>query len=142
IELLLVTTVPAMVLATRNLPGGTAVSAAAGGVDWVSWGVLVFWTMVGGSLAAGSANAINCYLDRDIDLLMARTRRRPLPAHQVEPERALTFGLALGVISIVVMAWFVNLVAAFLRLLAIGFYVVVYTVLLKRTTTQNVVIGG
>jgi protoheme IX farnesyltransferase len=136
IELLLVTTVPAMVLATRELPGATA------GVDWADWGVLVFWTMLGGTLAAGSANAINCYLDRDIDLLMARTRRRPLPAHEVEPERAVVFGLVLGVVSFVVMAWFVNLVAAFLTLLAIAFYVVVYTILLKRSTPQNIVIGG
>jgi len=139
IELLLVTTVPAMVLATRDLPGA---GSAGGGVDWADWGAVVFWTMLSGTLAAGSANAINCYLDRDIDLLMTRTRRRPLPAHQVEPERAVVFGLVLGVISIVLMAWFVNLVAAFLTLLAIGFYVVVYTVLLKRTTTQNIVIGG
>jgi protoheme IX farnesyltransferase len=137
IELLLVTTVPAMVLATRDLPG-----ASGGGIDWADWGVLVFWTMLSGTLAAGSANAMNNYLDRDIDLLMSRTRRRPLPAHQVEPERAVVFGLVLGVISIVLMAWFVNLVAAFLTLLAIGFYVVVYTILLKRTTTQNIVIGG
>jgi len=136
IELLLVTTVPAMVLATRDLPGAT------GGVDWADWGLLVFWTMLGGTLAAGSANAINCYLDRDIDLLMTRTRRRPLPAHQVEPERAVIFGLVLGVISIAVMAWFVNLVAAFLTLLAIAFYVVIYTMLLKRSTPQNIVIGG
>ena len=136
IELLLVTTVPAMVLATRELP------AATGGVDWADWGALVFWTMVGGTLAAGSANAINCYLDRDIDLLMTRTRRRPLPAHQVEPERAVVFGLVLGVLSFAVMVWFVNLTAAFLTLLAIGFYVVVYTILLKRSTPQNIVIGG
>ena len=136
IELLLVTTVPAMVLATRDLPG------ARGGVAWTDWGALVFWTMLGGTLAAGSANAINCYLDRDIDLLMVRTRRRPLPAHQVEPERAVVFGLVLGVISFAVMAWFVNLPAAFLTLLAIGFYVVVYTILLKRTTPSNIVIGG
>jgi heme o synthase len=136
IELLLVTTVPAMVLATRELPGATA------GVDWADWAALVFWTMLGGSLAAGSANAINCYLDRDIDLLMARTRRRPLPAHEVEPERAVVFGLVLGVISFGVMAWFVNLTAAFLTLLAIAFYVVVYTILLKRSTPQNIVIGG
>jgi protoheme IX farnesyltransferase len=136
IELLLVTTVPAMVLATRWLPG------AAAGVDWADWGALVFWTMIGGTLAAGSANAINCYLDRDIDLLMTRTRRRPLPAHQVEPERAVVFGLVLGVISFAVMAWFVNLTAAFLTLLAIGFYVVIYTILLKRSTPQNIVIGG
>jgi protoheme IX farnesyltransferase len=136
IELLLVTTVPAMVLATRWLPGSGS------GVDWADWGALVFWTMVGGTLAAGSANAINCYLDRDIDLLMTRTRRRPLPAHQVEPERAVVFGIALGIISFAIMAWFVNLTAAFLTLLAIGFYVVVYTMLLKRSTPQNIVIGG
>jgi protoheme IX farnesyltransferase len=132
IELLLVTTVPAMVLAARDLPG-----MAIG-----EWSSLVLWTLVGGSLAAGSANAINCYLDRDIDELMARTRRRPLPAHQVEPERAVVFGLVLGAISLVVMAWFVNLVAAFLTLLAIAFYVVVYTIMLKRSTPQNIVIGG
>jgi protoheme IX farnesyltransferase len=132
IELLLVTTVPAMVLATRWVPG----------IDWGDWGRLVAWTLIGGTLAAGSANAINCYLDRDIDGLMTRTRRRPLPAHQVEPERAVVFGIVLGIVSFVVMAWFVNLLAAFLTLLAIGFYVVVYTMLLKRTTTQNIVIGG
>ena len=132
IELLLVTTVPAMVLATREVPG----------IEWTNWGWLVAWTLVGGTLAAGSANAINCYLDRDIDELMARTRRRPLPAHQVEPERAVIFGIVLGVISFAVMAYFVNLVAAFLTLLAIGFYVVVYTIMLKRTTPQNIVIGG
>jgi len=132
IELLLVTTVPAMVLATRWVPG----------IDWADWGGLVAWTLIGGTLAAGSANAINCYLDRDIDELMTRTRRRPLPAHQVEPERAVIFGIVLGIVSFVVMAWFVNLLAAFLTLLAIGFYVVVYTMLLKRTTPQNIVIGG
>ncbi len=132
IELLLVTTVPAMVLATRGLPG----------INWASWGVIVFWTMVGGTLAAGSANAINQYLDRDIDLLMTRTRRRPLPAHAVDPESALVFGIVLGVISVSMIAFFVNLPAAFLTLLAIGFYVLVYTMLLKRTTTQNIVIGG
>ena len=103
---------------------------------------LVVWTLVGGSLAAGSANAINCYLDRDIDRLMARTRRRPLPAHEVEPERAVVFGLVLGVLSFVVLAYFVNLLAAFLAQLAIAFYVIVYTLLMKRTTPQNIVIGG
>jgi protoheme IX farnesyltransferase len=132
IELLLVTTVPAMVLATRWVPG----------IDWGDWGWLVVWTLIGGTLAAGSANAINCYLDRDIDGLMARTRRRPLPAHEVEPERAVVFGLVLGVISFAVIAVFVNLLAAFLSLLAIAFYVVVYTMLLKRRTPQNIVIGG
>ncbi|HSL33034.1 MAG TPA: heme o synthase [Candidatus Limnocylindrales bacterium] len=132
IELLLVTTVPAMVLATREVPG----------IQLGHWAWLTVWTLVGGTLAAGSANAVNCYLDRDIDELMARTRRRPLPAHQVDPERAVVFGLALGVVSFVVLAWFVNLLAAFLALLAIGFYVVVYTIVMKRTTPQNIVIGG
>jgi protoheme IX farnesyltransferase len=126
IELLLVTTVPAMVLAAKGLPR----------LD------LVWWTLVGGALAAGSANAINCYLDRDIDELMTRTRRRPLPAHEVEPDDALLFGVGLGVASFAVLAWFVNLLAAFLALLAIAFYVVVYTLLLKRSTPQNIVIGG
>ena len=132
IELLLVTTVPAMVLATRQVPG----------IQLGNWTWLVVWTMVGGTLAAGSANSINCYLDRDIDLLMTRTRRRPLPAHEVEPDRAVVFGIVLGVISFALMAWFVNLLAAFLTLLAIAFYVVVYTMVLKRTTPQNIVIGG
>ena len=132
IELLLVTTVPAMVLATREVPG----------IQLGHWVWLTVWTLIGGTLAAGSANAINCYIDRDIDELMARTRRRPLPAHQVDPERAVVFGLALGVISFVVLAWFVNLLAAFLSLVAIAFYVVVYTLMMKRTTPQNIVIGG
>ncbi len=126
IELLLVTTVPAMIVAQRGIPP--------------LW--LIFWTLVGGSLAAGSANAINCYLDRDIDLLMTRTRRRPLPANAVEPEDALLFGLALGVVSFGVLAVFTNLVAAFLTLIAIAFYVVIYTMLLKRSTPQNIVLGG
>jgi protoheme IX farnesyltransferase len=132
IELLLVTTVPAMVLATREVPG----------IQLGHWAWLTVWTLVGGTLAAGSANAINCYLDRDIDELMVRTRRRPLPAHQVEPERAVVFGLVLGVAAFAVLAWFVNLLAAFLALLAIAFYVVVYTIVMKRTTPQNIVIGG
>jgi len=132
IELLLVTTVPAMVLATREVPG----------IALGEWSALVAWTLIGGTLAAGSANAINCYLDRDIDELMARTRRRPLPAHEVEPANAVVFGIVLGVVSVALMAYFVNLLAAFLTLLAIAFYVVVYTMLLKRTTTQNIVIGG
>jgi heme o synthase len=132
IELLLVTTVPAMVLATREVPG----------IQVGHWAWLTIWTLIGGTLAAGSANAINCYLDRDIDELMTRTRRRPLPAHQVEPERAVVFGMALGIASFAVLAWFVNLLAAFLALLAIAFYVVVYTIVMKRTTPQNIVIGG
>ena len=126
IELLLVTTIPAMFLAARGVPR----------LD------LMLWTLVGGSLAAGAANAINCYIDRDIDLLMTRTRRRPLPAHDVSPEDALVFGLILGVIAFAVMAFATNLVAAFLTLIAMAFYVVVYTMLLKRSTPQNIVLGG
>ncbi|HEX8941207.1 MAG TPA: heme o synthase [Candidatus Limnocylindrales bacterium] len=126
IELLLITTVPAMVMAAHGIPPLG----------------LVWWTLLGGSLAAGSANAINCYLDRDIDLLMTRTRRRPLPAHEVEPERAVVFGLVLGVLAFAELAFFVNLLSAFLAMLAIAFYVVVYTMVLKRTTPQNIVIGG
>jgi heme o synthase len=132
IELLLVTTIPAMVLAIREVPG----------IQFGHWAWLTVWTLVGGTLAAGSANAINCYLDRDIDELMVRTRRRPLPAHQVDPERAVVFGLVLGVVSFALLAWFVNLLAAFLALLAIAFYVVIYTIVMKRTTPQNIVIGG
>ncbi len=126
IELLLVTTVPAMVIAAHGIPPLG----------------LVLWTLVGGALAAGSANAINMYLEQDIDLLMMRTRRRPLPAHQVDPENALVFGLALGVIAFAELALLVNLVSAFLALVAILFYVVIYTMLLKRSTPQNIVIGG
>jgi protoheme IX farnesyltransferase len=132
IELLLVTTVPAMVLATREVPG----------MPMVDWVVLTFWTLLCGTLAAGSANAINQYLERDIDAHMARTRRRPLPAHAVTPERAVTFGIVLGAVSVGLMAWTVNVLAAFLTLLAIAFYVVVYTIMLKRSTPQNIVIGG
>jgi heme o synthase len=126
IELLLITTVPAMVLAAKGFPPLA----------------LIWWTLVGGSLAAGSANAINCYIDRDIDVLMTRTRRRPLPAHEVDPANAVVFGIVLGVISFAVLGYFVNLLSAFLALLAIAFYVVVYTLMLKRTTPQNIVIGG
>ncbi len=132
IELLLVTTIPAMVLATRDLPG----------MNVPEWFRLAFWTLITGTLAAGAANAINQYLDRDIDLLMSRTRKRPLPANDVSPENALVFGIVLAIISVALMAWFVNLLSAFLTLLAIAFYVFVYTLMLKRTTPQNIVIGG
>jgi protoheme IX farnesyltransferase len=132
IELLLVTTVPAMVLAWRFVDG----------LDPAHFAWLVVATLIGGSLAAGAANAINCYIDRDIDLIMVRTRRRPLPAHDVAPQDAVVFGLVLTVISFTWLALTTNLVAAFLALLAIGFYVVVYTMLLKRNTPQNIVLGG
>jgi len=126
VVLLLITTVPAMVLAERGLPS-----------PW-----LVLATLVGGTIAAGSANAINMVLDRDIDEVMRRTRSRPLPAHEVTPERALSFGYALGVISFFFLAITVNVLAATLALSAIAFYVFVYTMWLKRTTSQNIVIGG
>jgi protoheme IX farnesyltransferase len=97
---------------------------------------------VGGTIAAGSANAINCYLDRDIDEVMRRTRKRPLPAHLVEPDSALAFGFVLGAISFFFLSIAVNMLAASLALSAIAFYVFVYTMWLKRTSVQNIVIGG
>jgi heme o synthase len=126
IVLLLITTVPAMMLAARGMPS-----------PW-----LVLATLAGGTVAAGSANAINCYLDRDIDRVMRRTRRRPLPAHLVSPLNALRFGYLLGAISFLYLSIAVNVLAASLALSAIAFYVFVYTLWLKRTTAQNIVIGG
>jgi protoheme IX farnesyltransferase len=126
IELLLVTTVPAMMLAQ-------------GGVPRLS---LVLATLVGGSLAAGSANALNCYLDRDIDAEMRRTHNRPLVTGEISPRNALIFGLALGVLAVVVLAVTVNPLSAGLALAAILLYVVGYTMLLKRRTPQNIVWGG
>ncbi len=126
IVLLLITTVPAMMLAARGMPS--------------MW--LVLATLGGGTIAAGSANAINCYLDRDIDEVMRRTRKRPLPAHLIDPERALAFGFVLGTISYLFLSIVVNVLAATLALSAIAFYVFVYTMWLKRTSTQNIVIGG
>jgi protoheme IX farnesyltransferase len=99
-------------------------------------------TMVGGALAAGSANAINCYWDRDIDQLMSRTRTRSLPAGRVPETYALAFGIGLGILSLSIFLVFVNLLSAILAASAILFYVVVYTMWLKRTTPQNIVIGG
>jgi protoheme IX farnesyltransferase len=126
IELLLVTTVPTMVLAQRGVPSIWLMAA------------VVF----GGSLAAGGANTINMYLDRDIDDLMRRTRHRPLPRHAVAPRRALTFGIALSVLSVAWLTITVNLLSALLAASAIAFYVFVYTLWLKRSTPQNIVIGG
>jgi protoheme IX farnesyltransferase len=124
--LLLITTVPAMLLAARGLPS-----------PW-----LILATLVGGALAAGSANAINMYLDRDIDAIMRRTRQRPLPSHTIAPDHALRFGFVLGAIAFYFLAMTVNVLAAVLALSAIAFYVFVYTMWLKRTTAQNIVIGG
>ena len=126
IELLLVTTVPAMMLAARGLP---------------SMGLLVA-TLVGGTLAAGSANALNCYYDRDIDAIMVRTKNRPLNHSLVGPRSALVFGFALGGLSLVLLWLTTNALSAGLAAAAIAFYVVVYTRLLKRRTSQNIVWGG
>jgi len=126
IELLLVTTVPTMVLAQRGIPSIWLIAAV----------------MLGGTLAAGGANAINMYLDRDIDDVMRRTRNRPLPRHAVSPPRALAFGIGLSVISFAWLWVTVNLLSALLASSAIAFYVFVYTLWLKRTTPQNIVIGG
>ena len=103
---------------------------------------LLIPTLVGGAMAAGSANCINCYIDRDIDSIMGRTQRRSLPSGRVEPQQALVFGIILGVASFIVLYVFVNLLSAVLAFSAILFYVFVYTLGLKRTTTQNIVIGG
>jgi heme o synthase len=126
IELLLVTTVPVMLLADHGLPSG--------------W--LIITTLVGGTFAAGSANTINCYVDRDIDELMRRTSHRPLVNDAVTPVQALRFGIALGVAATVLFGLAVNWPSALLADGAILFYVFVYTLGLKRRTPSNIVIGG
>lgn len=104
--------------------------------------VLVIPTLLGGAMAAGSANCINCYIDRDIDQIMGRTQRRSLPSGRVEPRQALVFGIILGVGAFIILTTFVNLLSALLACSAILFYVFVYTLGLKRTSAQNIVIGG
>jgi heme o synthase len=129
IELLLVTTVPAMLLAQRGVPSVK----------------LVLATLVGGTLAAGSANTINCYLDRDIDAVMKRTARRPLVVGghgTIRPGEALAWGIALGAGATVLLGLMANWLAASLADAAILFYVFVYTLLLKRRSPANIVIGG
>jgi protoheme IX farnesyltransferase len=131
IELLLVTTLPTMLLARRGLPGLG----------------LILITLVGGALAAGSANTLNCYIDRDIDAVMKRTSRRPLVAKgggqaAVKPAEALASGIALGVASTLLLGLLANWLAAALADGAILFYVFVYTLGLKRRTASNIVIGG
>ena len=126
IELLLITTVPSMVLAAGRWPG--------------VWPVLA--TLIGGSLSAGGANALNNYVDRDIDQIMKRTRTRPLARHEVPPSSALVFGIALGVAGFAWLWATTNLLAAAIATAALLFYVFVYTMRLKRTSTQNIVIGG
>ncbi|MCC9196621.1 heme o synthase [Arthrobacter sp. zg-Y820] len=126
IELLLVTTLPTMIFAERGLPG--------------LW--LVVATMVGGALAAGSAGAFNCYIDRDMDKLMKRTKSRPLVTGEVSPREALVFAWILGVVSIALLWFGANPLTGLLGVGAILLYVVLYTLILKRRTTQNIVWGG
>jgi heme o synthase len=132
IELLLVTTLPTMLLADRGIPGLR----------------LILVTLVGGAFAAGSANTINCYIDRDIDAVMRRTSRRPLVARDasgaaaIRPGEALASGIALGIASTVLLGLLANWLSAALADAAILFYVFVYTLVLKRRTASNIVIGG
>jgi protoheme IX farnesyltransferase len=130
IELLLVTTIPTMLLAGRGLPSPR----------------LLMYTLIGGALAAGSANTINCYLDRDIDAIMRRTSRRPLarptPMSVIRPAEALAFGVVLGAAATLLLGALVNWLSAALADAAILFYVFVYTLALKRRTASNIVIGG
>ena len=112
-----------------------------GGKAWPSLS-LTFWTLLGGFMAAGGSSAINQYIDRELDRNMQRTQKRPLAARRMTPAEGLAFGLALSVLSFYVYAGFVNLLAAFLSLVGILYYVVLYSILLKKTTVQNIVIGG
>jgi protoheme IX farnesyltransferase len=126
IELLLVTSVPPMLLAARGVPAARLLAAV----------------LIGGALAAGGANTINCWVERDSDQLMNRTHNRPLPAGELVPSHALTFGIVLNIVAFVYLALAANLLAACLTMTATLFYVFVYTIWLKPRTPQNIVIGG
>ncbi|MCU4183062.1 heme o synthase [Acidiferrimicrobium sp. IK] len=126
VELLLVTTLPTMVVAARGMPSVT----------------LMLATLAGGTLAAGGANAINMYVDRDIDAVMHRTARRPLVTGAVQPTEALVFAISLEVVAFALLWATVNLLSAVLAVSATLFYVFVYTLWLKRSSVQNIVIGG
>jgi len=126
IELLLVTTVPTMFVASRTVPSAR----------------LVVLTVLGGTLAAGGANALNMVYDRDIDAVMQRTKGRPLVTGEIAPAPAIAFALALEAAAFLLLWWQVNLLSAVLAVSATAFYVGVYTMWLKRSTTQNIVIGG
>jgi protoheme IX farnesyltransferase len=126
IELLLVTTLPTMVVADRGLPSAT----------------LMLFTLVGGALAAGGANAVNMWADRDIDRLMERTAGRPLATGEITPTAGLTFAVLLEIAAFFELWLLVNFLSAVLALSATFFYVFVYTLWLKRTSRQNIVIGG
>ena len=124
--LLLITAIGGMFLAAR---GGPSLS-------------IILLVCAGGALGAGGANALNHYLEKDIDGLMSRTMHRPVASQRISPVKALAFGILLNILSFLVLAAWVNLLAAVLTLTATLFYVFVYTSWLKRTTTQNIVIGG
>jgi heme o synthase len=126
VELLLITAVPTLFLAYKGLPSL----------------MVTLVVVIGGALAAGSANALNCYIDRDIDEIMRRTSSRPLVKNTVSPRSALVFGLVLAVVSVTLFAVTTNLLAAGLTLAAIVYYVVIYTMLLKRHTSQSTLWGG
>ncbi|MCS6834555.1 MAG: heme o synthase [Anaerolineae bacterium] len=126
VALLVFTTVTAMIVAANDLPNVQA----------------LLWTIVAGTMAAGGASALNQYIDRDLDALMARTARRPIPSGRVQPINALLFGLALVAWAVLLFGVFVNWLAASLALIGALYYVVLYTLVLKRNTTVNIVIGG
>ena len=126
IELLLVTTIPTMVVAANGIPG--------------LW--LIVATLAGGTLAAGGANAFNMVIDRDIDAIMERTKRRPLVTGVMTPRAATIFAVTLEVVSFLVLGIWVNMLSAWLAMGATAFYVVIYTIWLKRRSKQNIVIGG
>lgn len=126
IEQLLITTVPAMIVAKQGLPS--------------IW--LIFATLIGGTLSAGGANAVNMWWDRDIDAVMRRTSRRPLVQGTISPNAALAFAVALQVIAFAWTSLFVNVLAASLSLASALFYIFIYTMWLKRTSPSNIVIGG
>lgn len=126
IELLLVTTFPVMFLAQRGIPPLG----------------LTLATLIGGMLSAGAANTFNCYFDRDMDRKMHRTEHRPLVTGAISPGRALAFGYAQAVVSLIILAWLVNPLSAALSFTAIVMYVWLYTIVLKRRTPQNIVWGG
>jgi protoheme IX farnesyltransferase len=124
--LLLITTYAGLVMGGRQFPSLS----------------LTFWTLLGGALAAGGSGALNQYIDRNLDRLMQRTARRPLAAERLTPAEGLSFGLAAGVIGVYLLAGFVNFLAAALALAGIIYYVILYSLLLKKATVQNIVIGG
>ncbi len=126
VTLLLVTTYAGMVVGAKAWPGLA----------------VTFWTLLGGALAAGGSSALNQYIDRDLDRNMQRTARRPIPAGRMMPAEGLSFGIALCIVSFYVLAGFVNLLAALLSLAGIVYYVLLYSILLKKITVQNIVIGG